>query len=45
MIICKECEIEVYIRQRNIGGSLDIAPYYCFSCESFLEINEVAHKK
>lgn len=45
MIICKECGIEVYIRQRGIGIPLEVSPYYCFSCELFLKINEVEFKK
>lgn len=44
MIVCKECEIEVYIRQRNIGVDKDVRPYFCFCCESFLKTSEVTIK-
>lgn len=45
MIICKECDCDVYIQQRD--GELVRAdtPYYCCDCECFKSYSEVIYTK
>ena len=49
MLVCKECEVDVYIQQRAAahlsGFSSYDEPYYCWNCEKFRDYSEVKSKK
>ena len=41
MIVCKECNIDIYLVQRPSKPRPNSTPYYCWYCERGLNIEEV----
>lgn len=45
MIICKDCELDVYLVQRKLKKDVKYIPYYCWKCENFKDYDEVTYTK